>query len=369
MVRKLTIAVPLPEPDMDQEADLQQQVTQGAMEPPGFSLPIKQQQAVEGEHVIFSCVITGVPAPDVQWFHNEQNVKDKEDFVVAYDEETGHCELVIVQCYIVDAGQYHCVATNPVGETVTTAELSVLSAAEALAGGDRDVAASLLSEQVDFVEDDLPMVTAESTEELEVPPDGVLEEDILPELTERKALPAEAAPSPTDDYPMITGLETCPSEPESVVEEEAVVTPREFIIDDHRQMEQSMDVVATEAQQHSEPAQFIKPIQPVIVMEGRDATFTALVSGHPLPTVNWLRDEVMLDPSDRVVMALDERTHVVSLTTREAQQADFGNYTCIAVNPSGQAKCTANLVIVRKYQAMYQKERKWGKGLAVILIN
>lgn len=337
------------------------EISQQAMEPPAFDVPLKNSEAEQGEHVIFSCVVSGVPAPDVHWFHNHQDIKDKEDFVVAYDEETGHAELVIVQCLAEDAGEYHCVASNPVGEALTSADLTVTC----------HTMEDVVFEELE-PEQDLSTVTENITEPEELK-DSVMEESILPDVNERKMPPPGSVSPQPEVYSSITELDVDASKESDIqaIEEEAIsATPRAKIIDLREpnlktyqalegQTEESIvvmqteDIITVESTERCEPAQFVRPIQPVVVKETQDGVFSAVVRGLPLPSVNWLRDDVLITPSDRFTVALDDSLGVATFTIHQAQPGDFGNYTCIATNSAGRAKCTANLVVVREYK-VYQ---------------
>jgi hypothetical protein len=78
-----------------------------------------------------SCVVTGVPTPEVSWYHNHKNIDQSEDFVITYDRTTGRVELVIVDCLPDDQGRFRCIAKNPAGQAVSECTLTVRPAASA----------------------------------------------------------------------------------------------------------------------------------------------------------------------------------------------------------------------------------------------
>lgn len=94
---------------------------------------------------------------------------------------------------------------------------------------------------------------------------------------------------------------------------------------------------------------FVQPIQPCVVVEGDTCTFSAIVSGDPLPEVVWLKEKQDLVLTDRHAVSNDQATGQCSLTIRSCSSADTGVYSCRASNTSGRATCTANVVVVRKY--------------------
>ena len=72
-----------------------------------------------------SCVVTGTPMPEVNWYHNHKNIDQSEDFVITYDRNTGKVELVIVDCLPDDQGRFRCIAKNPAGQAVSECTLTV----------------------------------------------------------------------------------------------------------------------------------------------------------------------------------------------------------------------------------------------------
>ena len=80
---------------------------------------------MDGTEVVLSCTVQGQPQPEVSWFHNDKNIDGSEDFVINYDRSSGKVDLVIVDCLPDDQGVFKCMATNVVGQAVTTARLNV----------------------------------------------------------------------------------------------------------------------------------------------------------------------------------------------------------------------------------------------------
>jgi hypothetical protein len=52
--------------------------------------------------------------------------------------------------------------------------------------------------------------------------------------------------------------------------------------------------------------------------------------------VHWYHDNFMLDPNDRRTMVIMGTKHTLSI--RNVQNEDFGNYSCIADNSLGRAR-------------------------------
>ena len=100
------------------------------MEAPIFTEQLRPLRALDGEKVVLTCGVTGRPMPEIYWYHNGKMIGSNDDVTKRYDPQTGRCELLIAECFPEDTGQYKCLATNAIGENVTTAQLIVTVASD-----------------------------------------------------------------------------------------------------------------------------------------------------------------------------------------------------------------------------------------------
>ncbi|KAK7580643.1 hypothetical protein V9T40_001272 [Parthenolecanium corni] len=70
--------------------------------------------------------------------------------------------------------------------------------------------------------------------------------------------------------------------------------------------------------------------------EGYEAQLVCIVHGEPLPDVAWFQDSFILDPTDRRTM--EARGNKYTLTIKNVQSADFGNYSCQGENNLGKSR-------------------------------
>ena len=263
-----------------------------AGQPPKFTRTLQNQVADDGKEVIFNCQVTGVPSPDIFWFHNDKSIDKSEDFVINYERKTGKIELVIVDCLPDDSGFFKCIARNNAGEDITAAELTVNPAPKPM-----------------VVEE--PMVMPEVAQQAESKVKKEVQQTAVVETVRKESVESiSSSTSSSKDVRVIKKV-----------------------------------VKRTSGQ----PPRFTKPIQPQVVREADTAMFTAIVSGAPQPEIVWLKDKVEMKPSDRLIMEFEPNTGMCSLRILNAQAPDVGVYSCRAQNAAGRATCTANVVVVRKY--------------------
>ena len=76
---------------------------------------------MEGQDVVFHCLVEGNPKPRVRWMKNEEelNVTANPRLGSAIINET-HI-LTIADVHLIDAGQYRCLASNRVAQTTSSA--------------------------------------------------------------------------------------------------------------------------------------------------------------------------------------------------------------------------------------------------------
>jgi len=87
---------------------------------PEISKHPKNTRVVEGQAVVFRCLVQGNPKPSVRWTKNEElnlAANPRLRSTLINDTHT----LIIVDVHPTDAGQYRCLANNSVGQTTSSA--------------------------------------------------------------------------------------------------------------------------------------------------------------------------------------------------------------------------------------------------------
>lgn len=109
-----------------------------AGEKPFLKSTLKDVTVTESDEARFDVRVTGKPEPTVEWFKDDTKIKDEGRTILVDDEEEDLFSLIIEDVKPEDSGVYKCVASNDVGETLSTAKLQVEEkmAAPEFVGGD-----------------------------------------------------------------------------------------------------------------------------------------------------------------------------------------------------------------------------------------
>lgn len=92
------------------------------------------------------------------------------------------------------------------------------------------------------------------------------------------------------------------------------------------------------------PPKFGKLLSDVLISEGDKVILEATVTGEPKPEVKWLLNNQIIQANDHVKLTHDEDGNL-KLEIENALPGDRGVYTVKASNPSGEAKCFAQLIV------------------------
>ncbi|XP_076821406.1 uncharacterized protein LOC143468232 isoform X3 [Clavelina lepadiformis] len=85
---------------------------------------------------------------------------------------------------------------------------------------------------------------------------------------------------------------------------------------------------------------------------GSSSSFSVSVSGSPIPTVTWLKDNEELTSSENVKKFVEGEYHYLRISSVGFN--DEGLYSCRASNSAGNAMCKAELVVINPDLSFYQ---------------
>ena len=90
---------------------------------PAFYVPLKNQEAFEGEDVILECVIVANPEPEVIWYRNNVPVKESKNVELLFLGDS--CKLILKNVTKDESGEIKVRAINALGECQSTASLKI----------------------------------------------------------------------------------------------------------------------------------------------------------------------------------------------------------------------------------------------------
>ena len=91
---------------------------------PRFVEKADSAKIMDGEKLILTARVQGVPTPKVEWQHNRATIMESKDIFTQQD-NSGLCNLIINEVFPEDAGEYTCVATNKIGEAICRCVVTV----------------------------------------------------------------------------------------------------------------------------------------------------------------------------------------------------------------------------------------------------
>ena len=80
----------------------------------------KDVTIVEGEHVVFSCMVDGNPSPEVTWTKNEEKLNITVNQRLTASTLNNKHNLTITDVHRSDSGHYRCVIINSVGNITSS---------------------------------------------------------------------------------------------------------------------------------------------------------------------------------------------------------------------------------------------------------
>uniref|UniRef100_A0A3P8W6V9 Obscurin, cytoskeletal calmodulin and titin-interacting RhoGEF a n=1 Tax=Cynoglossus semilaevis TaxID=244447 RepID=A0A3P8W6V9_CYNSE len=95
----------------------------GHSDPPSIQVPIEDLYVQPGQAATFTAVITGRPAPNIQWFKDEDELEPDGNMEMV--QQGARCSLTILSSEGEDSGTYTCLAFNTSGHVCCQAQLVV----------------------------------------------------------------------------------------------------------------------------------------------------------------------------------------------------------------------------------------------------
>uniref|UniRef100_S4RZZ8 Myosin light chain kinase, smooth muscle n=1 Tax=Petromyzon marinus TaxID=7757 RepID=S4RZZ8_PETMA len=312
-------------------ADLPQESKKENSMSPVFTHPPQSREVTQGHEVAFSCRVSGIPKPAVEWSKDGVVIKTSERWSV--EENQGGHQLIIFDVQKYDGGAFACAAKNSDGKATTatfTLIVKGVTDADQAPGFSAPLVACTVEEQQEFT--------------LECHLLGKPEPSVT-WLKDDKPVNS-AVMSCRDGYCTLYvgaaglddgGVYTCIAENHlGKAYCSATVTVREPRRRTSRRNEEKPAVKQS-------PPVFVKGLCDLQVMDGSEVHLTVKVAAIPPAEIVWLHNGNEIKESEDFVLESKDDEHTLHI--QEVFPEDTGCYTCEAWNEAGQAQSQALLTV------------------------
>lgn len=300
--------------------------------PPTFSKRPRAQYVDENTNVILECRLVAVPEPEITWLFNGEELLPKENVKIVTESDMHmYCTVVhIKKVQKRQEGTYEVIATNREGESKLPIVLKVRTA----------------EKEAPQVLEPLRNLTIREGESV------VLNTQIVgnptPKITWFKdGKPIKANTKSDKDTHSLTLI--APTK-------ETAGTYTVKATNSVGSIETVANLTIEEYSSDAEPPFFVKRFEEQTVPQNGKIVLPAKVSGNPIPEIKWLRNNVSLQPSDRIKQSYDGENVELVITNADAEK-DSGDYKCVASNPLGKVSHGAR-VIVEVEDVVFTKKLK-----------
>jgi hypothetical protein len=370
-------------------------------------IPLQTTQVPDGKPARLACRVDGYPRPTVVWYKNGLPLPAANRFTVEYDLNTGVCALRIDSAQLSDSARYELYCDNPLGSDRTNANLSVSPSAaidrtpivdprsfryldqpSALVPPPPVAQEVYRGPDVDRVEPPRVVIPLKDTRAPEgqsvcllTKITGVPQPRIVWLHNNQPLLESSRYTSTYDHTTCVASFKiagtqvndvgtytavadnpggqcytTCMLQltQDSLVDTTPIVNPDAFkylekpTLSHPHKKPPTEAVVADALPSGGRPPCFIVQLSDVRgVSEGQACQLSAKLEGYPYPTVSWFKDGRPLPASNRTLVHYNLNSGVVSLKIADAQLADHGHYTVVAVNKLGQDQTQAGIAVTQ----------------------
>lgn len=286
-------------------------------EKPEFVIELKNAELLEGQPLHLVGKVKSDSPFTTEWLKDGEKVKPSSRLALS-QEPDGTVLLSIEHATPDDAGKYVAVATNPEGKAQSSSSVKV---------------AELPKYEPEIVDQLKPAVFTEGEPgKLEAKVSG----DPMPDvkwIKDGKELPEDSRIRSTTSPGGDVALTIDPVKPEDAGKYDLVAA------NDQGECRTSAPVTV------NQPPKFVKPLEPVEVVEGYPARLETTLAGEPTPETEWEKDGKPLVPDGKKIKETKTPSGDVVLDIPKATPDDAGVYTCKAKNPLGERETKAPLTV------------------------
>ncbi|XP_037503799.1 obscurin isoform X1 [Rhipicephalus sanguineus] len=284
---------------------------------PEFVIELKNADLLEGQPLHLVGKVKSDSPFTAEWLKDGEKLEPSSRVALS-QEPDGTVLLSIDHATPADAGKYVCVAKNPEGKAESTSAVKV---------------AELPKYEPKIVDELKPAVFTEGEPgKLEAKVSG----DPMPDvkwIKDGKELPDDNRIRSTTSPGGDVALTIDPVKPEDAGKYDLVAA------NDEGECRTSAPVSVNHA------PKFVKPLEPVEVVEGYPARLETTLAGQPTPDTEWQKDGKPLIPDGKKITETKTPSGDVALDIPKATPEDAGVYTCKAKNPLGEQETKAPLTV------------------------
>lgn len=308
---------------------------------PKFIKPLKAIVATSTEDIVLEAEVEGTPQPEITWLRNGQEIKPTDNYKIETKDKT--TVLRIKKKTKQKAGKYEVRAVNKKGEVKSSGTVAISDEkSEAIA----------------------PRFIKPIEPQYVTPGEVVIFEttvEAYPTATFQwylKSVPITSSPDiriVTQENKSILLIN------EAAPELEGPITCRAENVTGSVTCTANLNVVEeTDWEETRELAypRFVKRLSPVRVMDGDKVNFSCVVTGKPIPKVQWYHNDVPVQEAKDVIIYQDTEG-VCTLAISEVFPENAGDYVCKAVNKVGETVCKSSL-FVESYEYIPDSEHLTG---------
>lgn len=299
------------------------------MQAPKITKPVKASVVRPDEEVVLEAEFEGIPKPTITWLRNGTEIKPSDEYTI----ETGDKKTVLKVKKKVNkrkkGGKYEVRAVNERGEASSSGSVTVTE--EIMDAQPPRFIESIKPQRatvgevviLEAIVEAVPTATFQWFHDL-TPIVSTADVRIITEDNKSTLLISEIKPENA-------GKITCRAE--NAVG--SVTCAASLNVVEETEWEETQEL---------EYPRFVRRPSPVRVMDGEKMEFSCVITGKPIPKVEWYHNDVPVHEAKDVTISQTSEG-VCKLAIAEVFPENAGEYVCRAVNRVGEAICKTSLIV------------------------
>ncbi|XP_051524815.1 obscurin [Myxocyprinus asiaticus] len=327
--------------------------------PPNFTTRLQNVLFVKGQDMQFKCSTKSTPLPSVRWFKDGIQLEYNSKHKIQSDAQAGILTLTVKRAEEADLGQYQCELLNEVGSAKCKAELYSPAPIAVTANNQNQSQTAPTPVPEQETKDPIKTITmfsfnCEQLKDMKKCLPHGRDPFLINKRRHGRNEPQSGGwsssfvknlfhilfqPGYPEQRPAAGIVETHTHERHSALERQTQAAQEE----EPMGPDETLFYLETKEEMLTEHPVVQVGIEDLTVLPGQPATFSAIITGQPIPEIQWFKDgkEILANEYTKTVQSSAR----CSLTLLDTHTEDCGTYTCIASNSAGQVTCHAKLTV------------------------